>query len=1001
MSILRLVFVTVMVVASLVRSTPAVAAPARKGLTDGVPAHMAAGQIPASEAAGLAPGCPEMFATGFGVPGVRGLVYAMATFDEDGDGPRPPALFVGGQFSEAGGQPVNNLARWDGTGWSAVGYAIANGVGVTRFSLVLALTVFDEDGPGPAAPSLFVGGSFNVAGDQRAQNIARWNGLVWSTVGSGSGNGVSDLATTSTVTSMIVFDDDGPGAGLPVLIVGGRFSLAGGRSVNNIARWDGTAWSALGPQTANGVIGSASSQSVHALAIFDEDGPGPGLPALFVGGEFTQAGGQAVRDIARWDGSGWSPVGPGLTNTTGASPSGVRALAVFDEDGEGPGAPTLFAGGNFTQAGDVSVSRIARWNGSVWSPLPGPISGLNGNSFVVRALAVFDEDGAGPRRAALFVGGTFTDINNRRFNNFASWNGTAWINAPSISDVGVDSSVRALLVHDEDGTGPGSPILFVGGTFRVVGNQPASGIARWNGNEWFPLRPVPAQALNKPVYALAEFDEDGPGPGAPALFVGGDFSNAGGQYMSRIARWNGTTWSAVGTGVFLSASEGSVQAMTVFDEDGPGPGKPALFVGGRFTSAGGQPARNIARWNGTSWSALGSGPTNGVGGTTVLGVVTSLAVFDPDGSGPRLPVLFVGGLFQEAGGQPARSLARWDGSTLTAVNSGVNGSVNALTVFDHDGPGPGEARLIVAGQFTLGASPVANNIAGMNGLGVWTTLGGGSTNGLNDVVYALTVFDEDGSGPGLPALFAGGGFNRAGGLAVRGLARWNGSVWTTVGAGENNGVGGRVWALTAFDADGLGPDTPKLIVGGSFAGAGGQPARSLARWNGLSWTGLGNGLDPDPDLFNAGTAYGMAVFDDDGSNPGVPGLYIGGNFVSAGDIDSGMLAKWHAPLCERSPGACCAGVTCSVRTADACVGSNTRFAGPGTVCNAPGNMSMPCCRTDYNQDGTRTQADILALLSAFFSGNPIRAALTDFDGSGTRQPADLFAFLNAYFAGGC
>ena len=43
--------------------------------------------------------------------------------------------------------------------------------------------------------------------------------------------------------------------------------------------------------------------------------------------------------------------------------------------------------------------------------------------------------------------------------------------------------------------------------------------------------------------------------------------------------------------------------MAVFD-DGTGP---ALYVGGMFTAAGGAPASRIARWDGIVWSALGDG----------------------------------------------------------------------------------------------------------------------------------------------------------------------------------------------------------------------------------------------------------------------------------------------------------------------------------------------------------------------------------------------------------
>jgi hypothetical protein len=82
---------------------------------------------------------------------------------------------------------------------------------------------------------------------------------------------------------------------------------------------------------------------------------------------------------------------------------------------------------------------------------------------------------------------------------------------------------------------------------------------------------------------LAVFD-DGTGP---ALYVGGQFAGAGGVPATRIARWDGVSWSALGSG-----TDAWVHEMIGFD-DGTGP---ALFVGGDFSTAGGAPSTAMARW---------------------------------------------------------------------------------------------------------------------------------------------------------------------------------------------------------------------------------------------------------------------------------------------------------------------------------------------------------------------------------------------------------------------
>ena len=150
------------------------------------------------------------------------------------------------------------------------------------------------------------------------------------------------------------------------LYVGGEFTSAGGVAANNIAKWDGSAWSALG----SGLGGSLTG--VWALVV---DGAGN----LYAGGTFGY--------VAKWDGNAWSPLA--------AVPSGepgyvsVSALAV-------DGAGNLYAGGRFTTAGGVAANNIAKWDGSTWSALGSGLGGVENP--VVSALAV---DGAGN----LYAGG--------------------------------------------------------------------------------------------------------------------------------------------------------------------------------------------------------------------------------------------------------------------------------------------------------------------------------------------------------------------------------------------------------------------------------------------------------------------------------------------------------------------------------------------------------------------------------------------------------------------
>lgn len=346
------------------------------------------------------------------------------------------------------------------------------------------------------------------------------------------------------------------------------------------------------------------------------------------------------------------------------------------------------------------------------------------------------------------------------------------------------------------------------------------------------------------VVTMLSVDADG----GEALFVGGLFAGAGGVASPNIARWDGASWSALGTGV-----NSEVLSMALFD-DGLGGGA-ALYVGGEFTMISGQPIRYIARWDGQNWSALGEGTNDHV---------LALAVYD-EGLGAG-PALYAGGFFPNAGdGFAAHRIAKWDGVDWAPLGLGMNGFVRALTVYD-DGLGAGE-RLIAGGQFTTAGGDPALRIAAWDGVS-WAPLG----DGFDNFVYALAVFDA-GAGP---ELYAGGAFTTAGGNPAQRIARWNGVAWSPVGAGLNN----EVTALATL-IDVTAPSGPALYAGGLFTVAGGVAASHVARWNGSAWDRVGSGV-------GAPFTYALASFD---GGAGAQ-LYAGGDFsvTGAGAAASGIAA---------------------------------------------------------------------------------------------------------------
>lgn len=322
------------------------------------------------------------------------------------------------------------------------------------------------------------------------------------------------------------------------LMVGGQFTEVGGIAANNIARWDGRQWQVLGTGLINGVNGQ-----VLALAVAPDG-------ILYVGGMFSLAGNVPAWNVARWDGTNWSGLGGGIL---GSSTPMVRALAV-GADGR------VYAGGSFDEAGGVMANNIAVWDGAVWSALGDGV----GNIGEVARPVVLSLAWSGSR---LVVGGRFSKAGEIPAGGIAQWNGEEWMAMGSgIARPGFLAAVDSIAVRGHD--------VFIGGNFTEAGGVAASGVARWDGAAWSAL----GAGLAGRVSALVPMGGD--------LFAGGDFLRTGDADLRGLARWDGAAWTPLGNG--LGGNEPFVSALAV--------GTTNLWVTGRFTTADNRPASGSASW---------------------------------------------------------------------------------------------------------------------------------------------------------------------------------------------------------------------------------------------------------------------------------------------------------------------------------------------------------------------------------------------------------------------
>lgn len=314
-------------------------------------------------------------------------------------------------------------------------------------------------------------------------------------------------------------------------------------------------------------------------------------------------------------------------------------------------------------------------------------------------------------------------------------------------------------------------------TFRLVAARLKS------TGQWDNLGPpaAPGTAVYTEVLAVAEDDI--------YIYFGGNFVNfdniANADYIVRYNKQTGA-YSALDVGL----------NQTVFTLTVGSDGK--LYIGGAFTNAGGvADADYLTVWDGTNFSAVGVPNTGAASITFVLALK-----FDLSGN------LYIGGSFTDWNNiAAADNIVMWDGTAYSALSTGANSSVNAITVgLDNS--------IYVGGGFTL-AGGIANTVRIARwASGAWTAL----KTGANAGVTALATLVNG-------TIAVGGSFTTIGGNSANYIAIWNGTDFITLGSGLGN-------SSTSIVTD----ESMNIYTGGAFTTVGlSSVAQKIAKWNGSAW----------------------------------------------------------------------------------------------------------------------------------------------------------------------
>jgi hypothetical protein len=530
--------------------------------------------------------------------------------------------------------------------------------------------------------------------------VWQWNGTAWTKIGGDGANGSWALATFEQVWALTSF--------------GGNTYAALGNTANDaeVWRWNGTAWTKIGGDSLN----SGWTTNFEIVPALTNDGS-----------NLYAALGSSTNDaeVWRWNGTAWTKIGGDGTNGSwNTSYESVRSL--------------IFSGGNiYAGLGDgADDAEVWQWNGTAWTKIGG--DGLNsGWGAGYEYVNALESDGTN-----IYAGLGNSDGDGEVWR----WNGTAW------TKIGGDGANGSWVSAAADSI---NALLFNGGLL-YSGSYDVGGTGlsySWDGTTW---SIVGGNYINKSwgFYNLSA---------ATALLGTGDNMYAGTGSIAGAAlvwQWNGTSWSLIG-GQGINGSWAPNTYEQVFSL--------ASYNGAIYAGLGnGADEAEVWRYNGTSWAQIGGDGVNAswAGGFEAVHYMVSYDGYLYAG---------IGSTANDA------EVWRYNGTSWAQIGGdgtgwGVNyDRVGALTVYNGN---------IIAG---LGLSTNESEVWSYNGA-TWTKIGGdgiaGSWNTNYESVESLHVANG--------ILYAGLG----NGSDDAELWQFDGSTWAKIGGDDVNGS----WSAGTYES---------------------------------------------------------------------------------------------------------------------------------------------------------------------------------------------------------
>lgn len=411
----------------------------------------------------------------------------------------------------------------------------------------------------------------------------------------------------------------------------------------------------------------------------------------------------------------------------------------------------------------------------------------------------------------VIVGGNFLGADDVVSGSFALWDGARWANLGDIFPHGGE------VLHPVYGVGFEGSHIYVAGLLDSLNGKPCSKAAYWDGQSWSCMG---GDSLLS-VSTLGIWNKQ--------VFLGTE---------NGIVRWNGTSWE-----LFGSWQSGLFNRLQAHGN--------RLCVAGKFAMKNNPAIRNLAIWDGQSWSGLGAGP----------GAVRDLCWLGNE--------VFAIENYQLSKQVDSQAVVRWDGSTWSRVDSGLAAGIIMNVAADSqyaylsleerdfkhmqvcrwnghafqtirrfscfgitDVMKAGKGKVFLGGSLRGIDGEVFDNLSEWDGNKM---KGLGKTSNAGPFSYP-EIIRSDGKD-----LFLGGGVMRyAGDIAVGDVARWNGGVWDAMGGGFKEASPVIFKAVAKIKTFGF--SNGDIYAGGRFDSSEAGGNKNIARWDGIRWRPLGGGM---------------------------------------------------------------------------------------------------------------------------------------------------------------